>query len=84
MDASDHLEKMDDSPLSPTSPSIDDRDHLQRTATGQHHDGGIDKASLARTKSIAEKLSLPHEIAFVSLVCMAQFFTREYEIRGPL
>jgi hypothetical protein len=55
-----------------------DDDHMQQVATGQCHenDEPIAKASLARTNSIAETLSLPHEIAFVAIVCMAQFFTR--------
>lgn len=32
---------------------------------------------LARTKSIAETLSLPREIIFVAIVCSAQLLTRE-------
>lgn len=35
-----------------------------------------DGLDLSRTKSIAQTLSLPHEIAFVALVCGAQLFTR--------
>jgi hypothetical protein len=83
----DYMEKKTDdytttpepsSPTSPTVASLNDEDHLQRIATKQDHDidGQFDKASLAKTKSIAETLSLPHEIAFVSIVCMAQFMTR--------
>jgi hypothetical protein len=37
-------------------------------------------ATFGRTKSatsIAETLSLPHEIAFVAIICMAQFTTRK-------
>jgi hypothetical protein len=57
-------------------------DHLQPIATGRQHDGHdvFQEASLARTKSIAETLSLPHEIAFVTIVCMANFFTRTYSV----
>ena len=34
------------------------------------------EGSLKRTKSIAETMSLPHEIAFVSVICMAQLLTQ--------
>ena len=37
--------------------------------------GGKD-GDLIRTKSIAETLSLPHEVAFVATICMAQFLTQ--------
>lgn len=36
-----------------------------------------DALELSRTKSIAETLSLPHEIAFIATVCSAQLLTRE-------
>lgn len=65
-----------DSPTSPASSFVDDGSELHQIVTGRHDGNGFDKTSLARTKSIAEQLSLPHEIAFVAIVCMAQFFTR--------
>lgn len=34
--------------------------------------------NLARTVSIAETLSFPHEAIFVAIVCSAQLATREY------
>ena len=75
------IDKLDDTstPPSPASPAIDDGagNHLQQIATGHRGHEPFDNVSLARTKSIAEQLSLPHEIAFVALVCMSQFFTRK-------
>ncbi len=38
--------------------------------------GGEKSASLKQTKSIAETLSLPHEIMFVATICMSQFMTQ--------
>jgi hypothetical protein len=78
MEDSLNKEKRDElnTPTSPASSFVDDGDQLHQTMTGQHDGSGLDKVSLARTKSIAEQLSLPHEIAFVSIVCMAQFFAR--------
>jgi hypothetical protein len=35
-----------------------------------------DDASLERTKSIAERMSLPREIFFVGIICLAQFTTQ--------
>jgi hypothetical protein len=45
---------------------------------GPHPDvpHGDDLERSKSTKSIAETLSLPREIAFVSVICMAQFMTR--------
>lgn len=51
-------------------------DQLQNIATKEHGSHDLEKNELTQTKSIAETLSLPHEIAFVTVVCMAQFFTR--------
>jgi len=41
-------------------------------------DSGATKEELGikKTKSIAETLSLPHEVAFVAVICMAQFMTQ--------
>jgi hypothetical protein len=76
------LGKLDDAltPASPVSPASFDGGNLQQTAMQDHEHGAIDNVSLARTRSIAEQLSLPHEIAFVALVCMSQFFTRKISI----
>lgn len=42
------------------------------------HDGaGDDDLGMEKTKSVAETLSLPHEVAFVATICMAQFTTRK-------
>jgi hypothetical protein len=53
----------------------------ERTRKDEEHgiDTGEEKEQLemAKTKSIAETLSLPHEIAFVTVICMAQFMTRK-------
>jgi MFS family permease len=38
--------------------------------------GGEKDGDLKRTKSIAETLSLPHEVAFVATICMTQFLTQ--------
>lgn len=69
------------SPMSPTSPhsSFHDENHAQ------HKDGSTDPEralDLALTKSrpLAETLSLPREIAMVTIVCMAQFMTRSSTI----
>jgi hypothetical protein len=76
------IDKSEDfsTPASPASPATDDGNdnYLQQIATGQRDHGQSDDISLARTKSIAQQLSLPHEIAFVALVCMSQFFARKF------
>ena len=54
-----------------------DNDHeISQIQPDEHEDSKGNDTPLTRTKSIAETLSLPHEIAFVSTVCMAQFFAR--------
>jgi hypothetical protein len=83
----DGTEKMDESPLSsglftPTSPTLPqnwgERDmdkEMERVASRDEN--------LVRTKSavsIAETLSLPRELLFVSVICMAQFMTRKYTL----
>lgn len=61
----------------PTSPESDSSElDLHRTQDGSddvHH-----KVKLTKTKSIAESLSLPHEIAFVGIVVSGQFCTRTF------
>ena len=37
-----------------------------------------DLEKLEKTKSIAETLSLPHEILFVSIICLAQITARKF------
>jgi len=77
------VEKMNNPPpssgrLTPSSPeeehAWDDQDIEKRIERGAR--GNED---LSRTKSgisIAETLSLPREIAFVSVICMTNFLTR--------
>jgi hypothetical protein len=75
-----------DSPLSKTPSEIEDggpRDVEKELAElrdggspGIENEQGEDLERSKSTKSIAETLSLPREIAFVSIICMAQFMTR--------
>ncbi|KAL9087042.1 MAG: hypothetical protein Q9165_006870 [Trypethelium subeluteriae] len=46
----------------------------KKTSETQHND--YDLARRVSTVSIAETLSLPHEIAFVFVICLAQFMTQ--------
>ena len=77
----------DESPTSSSASSIkmsnDDRLNGDVSGDAAEREVGADatkvpqELDLVRTKSIAETLALPHEVAFVAIVCMAQFFTRK-------
>ena len=66
-------------------PAEEARRHSNASLSPTEHDGNSvpdegDKGyemDLARTKSIAETLSLPREIIFVAIVCSAQLLTRK-------
>jgi hypothetical protein len=61
------------------------RRHSNASLSPTEHDGDVvpsegkegNEMELARTKSIAETLSLPREIIFVAIVCSAQLLTRK-------
>jgi hypothetical protein len=57
--------------LSPT----ENEEALASNSPDQEKKGTLE---LARTKSVAETLSLPREIIFVAIVCSAQLLTRKY------
>lgn len=63
------------SPTRPEAGESPSEETLQQK-DGEIAIGGGEDGDLKRTKSIAETLSLPHEIAFVSTICMAQFLTQ--------
>ncbi|KIW07015.1 uncharacterized protein PV09_01910 [Verruconis gallopava] len=72
----DQTSKNSSSPGTPTVNARDAVDELHHVETGKvkEHDG--ENIQLEKTKSLAETMSLPHEIAFIAIVCMAQFFTQ--------
>ena len=65
----------DPSTMRPELEEISSEETLQPGDIELALDGGKD-GDLTRTKSIAETLSLPHEVAFVATICMAQFLTQ--------
>lgn len=59
------------------SPTESDSESAQGESDGENRENEME---LARTKSIAETLSLPREIIFVAIVCSAQLLTRKAHI----
>lgn len=74
-------------PLEDTEPDLEKGDTQDGPMREETAGGKLDDRDLARTVStvsIAETLSLPHEILFVSIICLAQFMTQVRALSPPL
>lgn len=59
-----------------------EKDRPGSMPTSEENSSGDEHHGIVKTQtnvSIAETLSLPHEIVFVAVICLAQLFTRECE-----
>lgn len=76
MDSSEGVNRASSAQIRSYSPVHDHNLHHPATTSSSHPDGEHHGVELTRTKSIAEQMSLPREIAFVGILCSAQFTTQ--------